>query len=442
MNYEDTIDYLFSLLPVYQHQGVSAVKKDLSNIIRLCSALDNPQKNYKTIHVGGTNGKGTVSHMLSSVLQETGMKVGLYTSPHYIDFRERIKIGGVCIGENEVVEFVKRNMDLIDDLRPSFFELTVAMAFEYFRIVEVDVAVIEVGLGGRLDSTNIINPQLVVITNIGLDHQNFLGETMEEIAREKAGIIKESIPTVIGEHDPRSAKIFQEAALKQKTPITFASEIWKEKDTGDPKVLYLDNSETGVKYELNIRDKTPFTNKNMVTALEACCKLRYADLKTKVGRESITAGLENFVQNTNFEGRWQQLSIAPDIIADSGHNGHALVKTMAHLSNLAYTNLHFVLGFVKGKDIRGMLELFPKEAKYYLAKPDLPRGKDLVKVIKIATEIGLEYQTYISVNSAVRAAKRCAESSDLIFIGGSSYVVAEVLRDYSKRSKLSESLEL
>jgi len=424
LNYQETIEYLYALLPVYQRQGVTAIKKDLSNIIKLCNHLGNPQKEYQTLHIGGTNGKGTVSHMLSSILQEEGFKVGLYTSPHYIDFRERIKINADYISEDYVVGFVKEMKQQIEEISPSFFELTVAMAFDYFKSNNVDYAIIEVGLGGRLDSTNIIKPIISVITNIGLDHQNMLGETIEEIAYEKAGIIKQETPVVIGEHDEKSAIIFNNRSKSLGSSLTFASQNWHIENQNNDLLFKREQDEV---YKIKELPATPFYKKNIVCVLEVCTRL---DLS--LSQNAVEKGIYCFKVKTNYLGRWQFIGENPDILADSGHNAHAIKNTIAHLQNQDYNKIHYVLGFVKDKDISKILSLFPKDGKYYFSVPQIFRGANVESYENHLVNLGLAYKTYLSIDSALKAAKRTAQANDLIFVGGSSFVVGEVLAKIEK----------
>lgn len=425
MDYTQTVKYLYNLLPAYQRQGATAFKKDLTNIKILCASLGDPQDQYPTIHVGGTNGKGTVSHILASILMECGMTVGLYTSPHYMDFRERIKINGVYISEARVVDFVERHDELIRVVEPSFFEMTVAMAFDHFQQEKVDVAVIEVGLGGRLDSTNIITPCISVITNIGMDHMDMLGDTIPQIAFEKAGIIKEGIPVVIGEYAQDSAEVFDAKAEEMSSNISYASEIWEVEAENDSIRLSAIDTEKAV--VLRLTHQGPFTTVNVRTAVEVMHRSIQLNIFPNLDQPAIIRGIERFRENTRYQGRWQKLRSKPDVIADSGHNAHALKRSIDYLQTLGYTSIHFVLGFSKGKDIEEMLRMFPNSEKYYLSRPDLFRGLDVNDLSAIAEEIGLDYERYISLSSAYQAALRCAGEDDLVFIGGSSFVVGELL---------------
>jgi len=416
MNYKKTIDYLYSLVPAYQKVGNKALKIDLSNITKLCESINNPQNNYPTIHIGGTNGKGTVSHLIASVLQTDGKKVGLYTSPHYIDFRERVKIDGVYISQEEVITFVEMIEDQIIQIQPSFFEVTVAMAFYHFGVHTVDYAVIEVGLGGRLDSTNIITPEMSVITNIGMDHMATLGDTIAQIAGEKAGIIKPEIPVVIGEYHPESIKVFENKASDTRSIIIHAYDEWSSTESKEAISHIKDNDE----YEF--KKMGPFHLSNTRTALTAI-----TTLSPEINEETVTSGINNFINNTNYKGRWQIISELPDVIFDSGHNTHAIQKSMEYLSESHYAQLHFVLGFSKDKDINGIIDYLPVHGKFYLSKIEMFRGAEVDSFRGLFESKSLDHEVYISLHSAYLAAIRTAQKDDLIFIGGSSYVVGELL---------------
>ncbi|MFD1063803.1 bifunctional folylpolyglutamate synthase/dihydrofolate synthase [Winogradskyella litorisediminis] len=405
MNYQDTVNWLFNQLPMYQKQGKSAYKKDLSNTILLANHLKNPHKKFKSIHVGGTNGKGSCSHMLASILQEADYKVGLYTSPHLKDYRERIKINGKEISKQFVMGFVKKHKLFLEKHTLSFFEMTVGLAFDYFAKSKVDVAIIEVGLGGRLDSTNIIRPELSVITNIGLDHTQFLGDTHAKIAFEKAGIIKPNTPVVIGETHIETKPVFKAKAEEQSVSIYFA-------DTSDIKPLESDLK--GLYQEHNIK-----------TVLKAVDVLK--ESKFKISNKHISQGLLNVVRNTSLLGRWQVLSEFPKIICDTAHNKEGLSITMQQLSNEAYKQLHIVFGVVKDKNLDEIMPILPKNAKYYLAKPDIPRGLEAEILAAKFDKNKLDHKVYSSVNQALSDAKNMAKNNDVIYVGGSTFVVAEIL---------------
>ena len=402
MTYQETLNWMFAQLPMYQRQGKTAFKKDLTNIIALSNELKNPEKKLKTIHVGGTNGKGSTSHMIASILQEAGYKVGLYTSPHLKNFTERIRINGKEIPKDNVIEFITYNKAFLEEKGLSFFEMTVGMAFNYFAKEQVDIAVIEVGLGGRLDSTNIINPEVSVITNIGLDHTEFLGETLPEIAFEKAGIIKSKVPVVIGERQKEVEKVFIAKALECGSNLLFASDLIKEYKTdllGD--------------YQL----------KNSKTAVLAIKQLK----KFKVSEENIQSGLLNVVKSTNLKGRWQVLQESPKVICDTAHNKEGLTYTLNQLKKESFKNLHIVLGMVSDKNLEEILPMFPKNATYYFCKPNIPRGLSESVLKEKANVLGINGESFGSVNQAFEASVAVATKNDGIYIGGSTFVVAEIL---------------
>lgn len=406
MNYSETLDWMFGQLPMYQKQGASAYKEDLTNTILLANHLNNPEKEIKTIHVAGTNGKGSTSHFLASILQEAGYKTGLYTSPHLKDFRERIKINGEDISEDFVVEFIASNKSFFEQNQLSFFEMTVGLAFDYFRQEKVDIAIIEVGLGGRLDSTNIISPLLSVITNIGLDHIQFLGNIIEKIAYEKAGIIKPKTPVVIGEYTSETKPVFENKANETQSEIFFASELIQETY---PSVLLGD-------YQVQ----------NKKTVLQAIRVLQSQN-QFKIFEENIKDGFWNVVKNTGLQGRWQQLGTNPKIICDTAHNKHGLEIVMKQLQREEFDTLHFVLGVVNDKDLDDVLPLFPKNAKFYFCKPNIPRGLEASILAEKATSFGLNGKVFNSVTEAYDEAKKNASENDFIYVGGSTFVVAEIL---------------
>lgn len=405
MTYQDTLDWMFQQLPMYQRQGQTAFKKDLTNILAFCEVLGQPQNQFKSIHVGGTNGKGSVSHMLASVLQSAGYKVGLYTSPHLKDFRERIKINGLEISETEVAEFIHQHKSFLEKQKLSFFEMSVGMAFAYFEKAQVDVAIIEVGLGGRLDSTNIISPILSVITNIGLDHTAFLGETLKEIASEKAGIIKTQTPVVIGETDSETKPVFEAKAHEVSAEIHFAN-----------------SEKSGYQSDLI----GSYQTKNIKTVLSATEVLNKST-SFKISEAHIRHGLLNVMKQTKLRGRWEQIGFEPKIIADTGHNKEALIYVIEQLLSEKFDELHIVLGVVNDKDLSRILPLFPKTAQYYFARPNIPRGLAAEDLKNAAAEYDLQGEIYESVSLALQSAESQATASDLIFVGGSTFTVAEVL---------------
>jgi dihydrofolate synthase/folylpolyglutamate synthase len=404
MNYQDTVDWMFKQLPMYQNQGKTAFKKDLSNTLLLANHLKNPEHKFKSIHVAGTNGKGSTSHMLASVLQDAGYKVGLYTSPHLKDFRERIKINGKEVSKQFVIGFIKRNKAFFDQQHLSFFEMTVGMAFDYFAIQTVDIAVIEVGLGGRLDSTNIITPEVSVITNIGFDHTQFLGTTYEAIAKEKAGIIKSKVSVVIGETQQGTKNVFLSIAQLNAAEIHFADAV---------------NSS----YTSDLSGN--YQKHNIKTATKALQVLKGKGFN--ISEDNITVGLQNVVKNTGLKGRWQILQIQPKIICDTAHNREGFVYIIKQLAEENYKNLHIVFGVVNDKDLDSILPLLPKNATYYFCKPNVPRGLD-AEILKLKfISNGFKGRAYKTVTSALQQAKNCADSEDLIYVGGSTFVVAEVV---------------
>ncbi|MEC3906835.1 folylpolyglutamate synthase/dihydrofolate synthase family protein [Tamlana sp. 2201CG12-4] len=405
MTYQDTLDWLFSQLPMYQRQGKSAYKADLSNTIILAKHLNNPELHFKSVHVAGTNGKGSSSHMLASVLQEAGYKVGLYTSPHLKDFRERIKINGKSISKQFVIGFIKRHKSFFEEHQLSFFEMTVGMAFEYFSKQHVDIAIIEVGLGGRLDSTNIISPEVSVITNIGLDHTQFLGDTLKAIAYEKGGIIKPHVPVVIGETQKETKVVFTSLAKKSESKLVFADQ------------------EVNQAYESDLAGS--YQSKNVKTVIQTVKELKAKGFK--ISEQQLRTGLLHVVKNTGLLGRWQVLNTQPKVVCDTGHNREGLTYVMKQLSNETYNELHIVFGVVNDKDLDSIVDLLPKEAIYYFCKPNISRGLEADKLKKVFGVHNLCGASYGSVNEAYNAALKNANSNDLIFIGGSTFVVAEII---------------
>lgn len=435
MNYNETLNWMFNKLPMYQRIGASAYKADLNNTIEIINYLGNPQNSFKTIHIAGTNGKGSTSHSLASVLQEAGYKTGLYTSPHLRDFRERIRINGDMIPEDKVVEFIAKHRNKLEELDLSFFEMTVAMAFDYFKNEKVDVAVIEVGMGGRLDSTNIIKPELCVITNISLDHVKFLGENEEQIASEKAGIIKNSIPVVIGETQEKSKNIFIEKAKETDSPIFFADQIFECRKNNNSTLEYnnFDVYKSAINgdqhSDLYFKDlKFPllgnYQKKNLATVI---CALDLLRDKFNITESHISEGLSKVVSNTGLLGRWQVINKNPLAIADTGHNVAGINEVNQQLAETKYDKLHFVLSVVNDKDIDGILQLLPPKAEYYFCKADIPRGLDVNILAEKAKNFGLNGKIYGSVREAYTTALNNAQNGDLVFVGGSNFTVAEVV---------------
>ena len=404
MNYQQTLEWLFAQLPMYQLQGASAYKKDLTNTILLANHLGNPENKIKAIHVAGTNGKGSTSSMMASVLQEAGYKVGLYTSPHLKDFRERIKINGVDISQDFVVDFIAENKSFFEENQLSFFEMTVGLAFDYFVKEKVDVAVIEVGMGGRLDSTNIITPLVSVITNIGFDHTQFLGNSMEAIAFEKAGIIKPNVPVVIGEYTNETKDVFLDKATACHAEIYFASDLIAKEY---PSALLGD-------YQIH--------NKKTVVQTIEVLKSHF-----KVSEENLQKGLMNVVENTGLLGRWQQIHSNPKVICDTAHNSHGLKIVLHQIQKEEFDQLHFVLGVVNDKDLEDILPLFPKNATYYFSKPNIPRGLDALILQQKAAEFDLNGKVFDSISGAYEGALKNASANDFIYVGGSTFVVAEIV---------------
>lgn len=405
MNYNDTVHWMFQQLPMYQNKGKSAFKKDLSNTLRLSAHLKRPEQKFKSIHVGGTNGKGSTSHMLASIFQEAGYKVGLYTSPHLKDFRERIRINGKVVSKQFVIGFIKRNKAFLESNNLSFFEMTVGMAFDYFSKHKVDIAVIEVGLGGRLDSTNIITPELSIITNIGFDHMQFLGDTLEKIAGEKAGIIKENIPVIIGQTQKETEDVFKNKAAITNSDIYFADKLVKDIYDSDLKGSYQTH---------NI--------KTVIQSIEVLKKLGY-----KILNSDLKKGLLNVYKNTGLQGRWQILQQNPRVICDTAHNKEGLGYTMNQLAAENYRDLHIVFGVVSDKDLTGIIPILPKKATYYFCKPNVQRGLD-AKVLKaVFVKNGLMGNAYPNVKDAFKQAKKAAAKDDLIYVGGSTFMVAEII---------------
>ena len=428
MNYEQTLDYLYSKLPMFTRVGAVAFKKDLHNTIVMCEKLGNPQNKFKTIHVGGTNGKGSTSHMLAAIFQQAGFKTGLYTSPHLKDFRERIRINGDMISREFVVDFVASQSGIIEELSPSFFEVTVAMAFSYFESEQVDIAIIEVGLGGRLDSTNIITPELSVITNISLDHTNILGNTLSEIAAEKAGIIKPGIPVVIGERHSETDQIFKKKAEQTGSEIVFADEQLN--------IQYFQRENERLNLSVGDKDHVLFQGlaldltgsyqlKNILTVIQSVLVLNKSGYQ--ISDEDIREALGNVKQLTGLQGRWQVLGTHPLIICDTGHNTAGITEVVHNIRETPHDHLHMVIGMVKDKDISGVLKLLPPEARYYFCQPDLERALPAAELAKQALDHQLVGDVFQSVQLALTAAKNDANDDDLIFVGGSTFVVADVL---------------
>ena len=395
---------MFNKLPMYQNIGDSAYKKDLSNIILICEHLNNPQNNFKSIHIGGTNGKGSCSHMLSSILQEANYKVGLYTSPHLVDFRERIKINGDMISKDSVLKFMHENFDFFESNNLSFFEMTVGLAFDYFSKNKVDIAIIEVGMGGRLDSTNIINPILSIITNISLDHTRFLGSNISDIAKEKAGIIKDNIPVIIGQTQQEISPIFTDIAKSKNSEIIFADHSIY--DT----------------YDCDL--KGDYQKKNIITVLKSTEILKHLDYK--INDSHIKTGLNNVSNNTGLQGRWQVIQRKPMIICDTAHNEAALGEVISQLTKMEYSELHFIIGFSNDKNLKKISKIFPEDSKYYFVQSKVGRARDAKEVrdiFKLNNRCGDYYK---SIENTIKYVKGVSKENDIIFIGGSTFVVSEI----------------
>ncbi|MEQ8359204.1 MAG: folylpolyglutamate synthase/dihydrofolate synthase family protein [Cytophagales bacterium] len=421
MNYQETLAYLFERLPMFQRIGKSAFKKDLSNTLKLCEALGNPQNKFTSIHIAGTNGKGSTAHSLASIMQESSYKTGLYTSPHLKSFTERIKINGKDAAEDYIVDFVHLHKDLIENIRPSFFEITVAMAFDYFAKEKVDIAVLEVGMGGRFDSTNVIDPILSVITSIDLDHMEFLGPDISSIAFEKAGIIKNERPVVISEWQEESAPIFIEKAKQCQAEIYFAEDDVEIESKGDGKYLvkseYLNDI---IDFEL----KGDYQIHNLPGIIKSAELLNYLGYEIKA--KSICGGLEKVIRNTGIKGRWQILSKEPWIICDTGHNEEGMRYILNQIHNYKFNKLIAILGFVNDKDIHKILDFWPKDTLFIFCQANIPRAMNTDEIIKIAEDKNLRFSIKKDVNNAIELAQQKASKNDFIFIGGSTFVIAEI----------------
>lgn len=429
MTYPETLQYMYAQLPMFHRVGAAAYKANLDNTIAICNLLNNPHQKFKSIHIAGTNGKGSTSHMLASILQEAGYKVGLYTSPHLKDFRERIRINGKMISKNYVVEFIEKYKTDFEKIQPSFFEMTVGLAFQYFADKKVDVAVIEVGLGGRLDSTNIIAPDISVITNISYDHMALLGNTLPKIAAEKAGIIKKNGMVIIGESQEEVKKVFESTAKEKNASIVFADKL-----LGLKNISY---QQSGMQFDLTDSKKTiakkllcalggVYQQKNILTVIASVQILN--KYKGYIIKDSvIKAGLKNVIKNTSLQGRWQVINKKPLTIADTGHNEAGIKEVMKQISITPYKKLHVVFGIVNDKDPDKILKLLPKDASYYFCKANLPRALDAKELAEKAYKYGLKGEVYSSVKAAVKGAQKLAAKNDLIYVGGSTFVVAEAL---------------
>jgi dihydrofolate synthase/folylpolyglutamate synthase len=429
MNYQQTLDFLYSQLPMYQRQGAAAYRASLDNTLALDAWFGHPHRKFRSIHIAGTNGKGSVAHMLAAVLHSAGYKTGLYTSPHLKDFRERIRIDGVAVPEEHVVGFVEDHRQIIDKIKPSFFEMTVAMAFDYFAMEQVEVAIIETGMGGRLDATNIIDPVVSVITNIGLDHTRFLGQTMKEIAGEKAAIIKHGVPVVIGERQEEIEPIFLSRAAEMNAPVSFADEefyIGYSLKTLDQKQSFNIYREDEIAYEnLEIDQMGFYQRKNTVTALQTLEKLRVAGIE--VPREAIFSGLEDISRLTGLRGRWEILDYRPLVVCDTAHNAEALSHAADQILQTPWKHLHIVFGLVEDKNPEDLLRILPDNAFYYITQANIPRAMDRFGLFEKVERLGFQCAVFDNPRIALQEAKARAGQDDMIFIGGSTFVVAEII---------------
>ena len=427
LDYQQTIDYLFHRLPMFSRLGAAAFKADLINTIKLCEALGNPQNSFKSVHIAGTNGKGSTSHMLAAIMQTAGYKTGLYTSPHLKDFRERIKVNGEMVEEAFVIQFTEQIKPLIEEIEPSFFEITVAMAFTWFAQQKVDIAVIEVGLGGRLDSTNIITPELSIITNIGYDHMNILGDTLELIAAEKAGIIKKGIPVVVGETLPETKPVFEKKANSETAPIFFTREHmwvadWKQLPHNLQVVVADKRSDERKQYDLDLTGL--YQVKNLLTVLEAVAILNKQGWK--IEEKQLQHGLENIKKETGLHGRWEVINERPLTILDVAHNEDGIKQLTSQLEHCNFEKLRIVIGMVKDKDISSVLSLLPKYAHYYFTKAQIPRALEETALAEKGTLSGLQGHSFATVMQALQQAIDDAHKDDMILVCGSVFVVGEV----------------
>jgi dihydrofolate synthase/folylpolyglutamate synthase len=432
ISYQETLDYMYAQLPMFHRIGSAAYKADMDNTIALCARLGNPEKKFRSIHVAGTNGKGSTSHLLAAILQAAGLKVGLYTSPHLKDFRERIKINGAFISQAYVTEFVSKHKNYFEKLQPSFFEMTVGLAFDYFATQEVDIAVIEVGLGGRLDSTNIITPEVAVITNISFDHMALLGNTLEKIAGEKAGIIKSHIPIIIGETQTGSAPVFIEKANTLQAPLIFADQQYKavhagQQQDGERVFLNMDIEQDGKIIYRNLQSELLglYQLKNIPTVLATVDELNKKGFQ--LTEAIIRKGIQQVISTTGLLGRWQVLAYNPLIIADTGHNEAGIKEVLAQLQVTPHERLHMIIGMVNDKDISSVLSLLPKDAICYFCKAAIPRALPAKELQAAAQLSGLSGTVHDTVAAALQAAKNKATRGDLILVGGSTFTVAEVV---------------
>ena len=428
MTYKEAHEYLYNSLPVFQREGKAAYKEGMDNAYELDKYFNSPHSNYKTIHVAGTNGKGSVCHMLASVLQECGYVTGLYSSPHLLDYRERIKVNGEWITKDFITDFIQKHKPKFNEMNPSFFEISVFMAFEYFRQQHVDIVIIEVGLGGRLDTTNIINPVVSVITNIGYDHMEFLGNTIEQIAAEKAGIIKQNVPLVIGEYHNLSMPVFQRVAEEKNIELVCADKLYMYQystHTLERKVKHHYKDIHDKEFDIFTDLQGSYQKKNIVTALSVIEVIKRKEIQ--IEDECIKNGLQHVIQNTGLTGRWQIIRNNPTVVCDTAHNEEGISEVLKQIHETAYKKLHLVLGFVKDKDVEKMLSLFPEDASYYFTQASVPRAMEHKALKAVAARLNRGGNSYIDVTEAFDAAIKNAGHHDFIYIGGSTFVVADFL---------------
>jgi dihydrofolate synthase / folylpolyglutamate synthase len=431
MTYKQTLEYFYLQLPMFHRVGAAAYKENLENTKEICRLLGNPERNFRSIHVAGTNGKGSTSHLLSSILMESGLRTGLFTSPHLKDFRERITINGRKIPKNDVIQFTEKYKRNFAEIMPSFFEMTFGLAAWWFEREKIDIAVIETGMGGRLDSTNVIIPELSIITNIGFDHMQFLGNTLEAIAKEKAGIIKTSIPVVIGESQPETLPVFSEYACKMNSYLYIADQNFSIHNSfltqHRTPLLNIDVLRQGEHFISNLKSplSARYQLKNIITVIQSVEVMRLRNIN--IDDNYLKTGIRRVIKNTGLKGRWQTLSQKPLTIADIGHNAAGIREVIEQLKIVSFNNLHFVLGVVNDKDVDAMLKLLPADACYYFCKADIPRGLDAGLLAAKAKSLGLRGEIYPSVKNALENARYKADANDLVFVGGSAFVVAEVV---------------
>ena len=430
MTYEQCLDYLYSKLPMFSRIGSAALKNNLDNTIKLLTFLENPHTKFKSIHIAGTNGKGSVSHMLASIFQSAGYKTGLYTSPHLKDFRERIRINGEMIKQKDVLDITSKLTPIIEDIEPSFFEVTVAMAFDYFSKNEVDIAIIETGLGGRLDSTNVITPELSIITNIGYDHMNILGNSLVEIATEKAGIIKNGVPVVLGRTDEETKNVFIKKAIETTSLLSFSENIYDSivNDLSPDMIsLKLENKQNNETFDIKCDLPGIYQKENIATVATAVDLLNQNGWN--ISKNAMLKGFEKTKNNTSLFGRWDVLRKKPLLVLDVAHNEDGFSNLISHISKFEFRQIHFILGFSKDKDFNKIIDMLPKEAKFYFTSSNSPRALDHETLLKIALNRNIEGKSFATVNDAIEDALKITKEDDLIIVSGSIYVVGDVDRD-------------